>query len=215
MYYKDAGFRALYKNFVAFSLNDKLKPCIENFPAADKANCILTYGYIDRQAGLTMEILAAGIENDGRFSFADTTTEKRAFIRVSAVIEDEFFVFSDENGSLSRRYAEKLDVLKHYAASEEIEEIRKMDFLDRFRDKCYPDDVLVFLTRRGRRPEGCWVRITGIGNDCIKGTLLNEPDQNFGHHSGETITFYAGRKEDDSVILYTDMTPGAHWLRRK
>lgn len=210
MYYKDAGFRALYKNFVAFSLNDKLKPCIENFPAADKANCILTYGYIDRQAGLTMEILAAGIENDGRFSFAGTTTEKRAFIRVGAVIEDEFFLFDDVDGGLSRRYAKKLEMLKHYAASEEIEEIRKMDFLDRFRDKCYPDDVLVFLTRQGLRPEGCWVRITGLGDDCIEGTLLNEPDQNFGHHSGEKIDFFVLQQKDESFILYTDLTPGAN-----
>lgn len=50
MDYKDAGFRALYKNFVVFSLNDKLKRCIQNDPAADKANCILTYGDIDREA---------------------------------------------------------------------------------------------------------------------------------------------------------------------
>ena len=207
MYYKDAGFRALYKNFAAFSLNGKLKQCIKNYPAADKANCILTYGYIDHEAGLTMEILAAGFEDGGRFRFADATTEKRAFIRVGAVIEDEFFLFDDKDGGLSRRYAEKLDVLKHYAVSEEIEETREMDFLDRFRDKCYPDDVLVFLTRQGLRPEGCWVRITGLENDCIVGTLLNEPNQNFGHHSGERITFFVLQQKDESFILYTDMTP--------
>ena len=47
----------LYKNFVAFKLKNSLKKCIENYPNADKVNCILTYGYIDYDAGLTMEIL--------------------------------------------------------------------------------------------------------------------------------------------------------------
>lgn len=51
MYYRDTGFRALYKNFIAFSLKDSLRQCIENYPNADKANCILTYasnqGYSD------------------------------------------------------------------------------------------------------------------------------------------------------------------------
>lgn len=47
MYYKDTGFRGLYKNFIAFSLKDNLRKCIENYPDADKANCILTYGYTE------------------------------------------------------------------------------------------------------------------------------------------------------------------------
>lgn len=38
MKYKDTGFRALYKNFVAFMLKDNLKQCIEGYPNADKAN---------------------------------------------------------------------------------------------------------------------------------------------------------------------------------
>ena len=59
MNYKETGFRALYKHFVAFMLKDNLRQCIENYPDADKANCILTCGYIDREAGLTMEVLCA------------------------------------------------------------------------------------------------------------------------------------------------------------
>lgn len=46
MLYKDTGFRALYKRFVAFMLSDNIKECIENYPNVDEANCVLTYGYI-------------------------------------------------------------------------------------------------------------------------------------------------------------------------
>lgn len=206
MYYKDTGFRALYKHFIAFPLKDNIRQCIENYPNAEKANCVLTYGYIDHDAGLTMEVLAAGFKDGDGFAFFDTSVETRAFIRAGAVIDDEFFFFDDADGGLSKKYAEKLDVLKHYEVSEEIEETRKMGFLDKSRHDFYPDDVMVYLTREGLNPEGCWVRIIGLGDHFIMGTLLNEPDQDFGYHEGEKVAFFVQKQEDESVILYTDMT---------
>ena len=153
-----------------------------------------------------MEVLAAGFKDGDGFTFFDTSVETRAFIRVGAVIDDEFFFFDDADGGLSNKYAEKLDVLKHYEASEEIEETRKMGFLDKSRHDFYPDDVMVYLTREGLNPEGCWVRIIGLGDHFIMGTLLNEPDQDFGYHSGEKVAFFVQKQEDESIILYTDMT---------
>lgn len=137
-----------------------------------------------------MEVLAAGFKDGDGFTFFDTSVETRAFIRVGAVIDDEFFFFDDADGGLSNKYAEKLDVLKHYEASEEIEETRKMGFLDKSRHDFYPDDVMVYLTREGLNPEGCWVRIIGLG-----------------YHSGEKVAFFVQKQEDESIILYTDMTP--------
>jgi hypothetical protein len=75
MKYKETDFRALYKHFVAFMLTDNLKQCIEGFPDADKANCVLTYGYIDCEAGLTLEILCAGVKDGEKFTFFDFTEE--------------------------------------------------------------------------------------------------------------------------------------------
>lgn len=106
MYYKDTGFRALYKHFIAFPLKDNIKQCIENYPNAEKANCVLTYGYIDHDAGLTMEVLAAGFKDGDGFTFFDTSVETRAFIRVGAVIDDEFF-FDDADGGLSKKIRRK------------------------------------------------------------------------------------------------------------
>lgn len=207
MYYKDTGFRALYKHFIAFPLKDNIRQCIENYPNAEKANCVLTYGYIDHDAGLTMEVLAAGFKDGDGFAFFDTSIETRAFIRVGAVIDDEFFFFDDVDGGLSKKYAEKLDVLKHYEVSEEIEETRKMGFLDKSRHDFYPDDVMVYLTREGLNPEGCWVRIIGLGDHFIMGTLLNEPDQDFGYHDGEKIAFFVQKTENDQIICFSNMTP--------
>lgn len=207
MKYKDTGFRALYKNFVAFMLKDNLKQCIERYPNAGKANCILTYGYIDQEAGLTMEVLCAGIKDGDSFTFFDTSKEIRAMLRAGSVIDDEFYMFDDNDSSLSKKYSDKLEVVKNYEAPEEVEESRKMTFLDKLRHEYYPDDVMVYLTREGLNLEGCWVRIIGLGDHYIMGTLLNEPDQDFGCHEGEKIAFFVQKTEDGEIICFSDMTP--------
>lgn len=207
MNYKETGFRGLYKNFAAFRLNDALKASIEGFPDADKADCVLTYGYIDSDAGLTLEVLAGGKITDNKATFFNGSDDKRSFVRLGAVIDDEFFVINDKDGSLKKKYAEKLENLKTYDASPAVEKSRLMAFLDGSRDPEHPDDVLVYLTRKGLKPEGCWAKITDLMEHFIVGTLLNEPEQNFGYHAGETIAFYVQKTEDGRVFCYSDMTP--------
>lgn len=207
MKYKETGFRALYKNFAVYMLTDSLKKAIKGFPDADKADCILTYGYIDHEAGLTMEILAAGKKVDDKFTFFDPCSEVRSSIRIGAVENDDFALIDDKNGTLSEKYSEILDMLKAFDVSEAIEETRSMAFLDNSRSNEYIDDVLVYLTKEGLNPEGCWMRIVGLGEHSIMGELLNEPYQDFGCHVGEKIGFYVQETKDQGVICYTDMTP--------
>ncbi len=207
MNYKDTGFRGLYKNFAVFRLNDVLRASIAGFPNADKADCVLTYGYIDGDAGLTLEVLAGGKISGEKAAFFKGSDDTRSFVRLEAVIEDEFFVIGDKDGSLKKKYAAKLENLKTYDASPAVEKSRQMAFLDGSRDPEHPDDVLVYLTRKGLKPEGCRTKITDLMERFIVGTLLNEPEQNFGYHAGETIAFNVQKTEDGRVFCYSDMTP--------
>ena len=207
MNYKETGFRGLYKNFAVFRLNDALRASLERFPDADKADCVLTYGYIDSDAGLTLEVLAGGKITDNKAAFFKGSDDTRSFVRLEAVIEDEFFVIDDKDGSLKKKYAAKLENLKTYDSSPAVEKSRQMAFLDGSRDPEHPDDVLVYLTRKGLKPEGCWTKITDLMEHYFVGTLLNEPEQNFGYHAGETIAFYVQKTEDGMVFCYSDMTP--------
>ena len=50
MKYKDTGFRAFYRHFTAVPLKEELKAALADFPEAETANCVLTYGYLDRDA---------------------------------------------------------------------------------------------------------------------------------------------------------------------
>ena len=195
MKYKETGFRAFYKKFTVFMFADTLREVTKNFPGAGQGNCILTYGYIDRSAGLTLEILAVGVAEEDGATFFEGTDAYRSFLRIGAVIEQEFFALGDEDGSLYAEHATKIDRLRRYDASEEVEQSRQMSFLDASRDPAYIDDVLVYLFKEGLSPEGCWVRIIGLEEHTLKGTLLNEPDQNFGCHRGENLSFFVQQNQ--------------------
>ncbi len=207
MTFKETVFRAFYHHFTVVPVTEKTKPALQDFPGADAANGILTYGYYDRQAGLSLAVLAAALVGKDSTSFARPVKEIAAIIRIGAVEDDEFLFFDDKDGSLAEGYADRIETLQDYDAGEDIEKTRQMSFLDGCRDRVYIDDVLVYLFRNGLKPEGCWTRITGLGDHYFLGELLNEPDQDFGFHKGETISFVLQKKDNDEIICCSDMNP--------
>ena len=205
MKFSEVGFRAFYHNFIVIPMKDNLRDVLKDFPGADRANCILTYGYIDRMAGLTLEVLAAAFMDNEEMSFGDGNAEKLSKIRIESVIDDECYYIDDEDCSMYKLYSDKLDMLKNYAAGDGVEESRNMVFLYSLRSPEYPDDVLVYLLKNGNKPEGCWVRIEALAEHAIIGTLLNEPSQDFGYHAGSQIAFYVHQTENKEIILCSNL----------
>ena len=205
MKYTETGFRAIYHNFVVVEADEQLKKLIEDFPGAADANAVLAYGYYDREAGLSLEVLAAAIIGEKGFQFARGKQDVTAKIRVGSIADREFRVCSDTDGSIAAGFAGKLETLKIYEASEEIGHTREMAFLDALRDETYIDDVRVKLLKEGMQPEECWVRLTGHGVFFLKGTLLNEPYQQLGIHEGDALEFFAEKTADEEIICYADL----------
>ncbi len=209
MKYKEIGFRAVYHRFCCFALNDDIRKVIDPLPGADQANGILTYGYYDREAGITLEVLACAIIEDGRFRYAPGNPEVSLKVRIESAEELEVLVASDDDGAMAEEFSGKLEMLKAYDVSEEIERTREMTFLDQSRDEHFIDDVKVRLVKDDLQTEECWVRIIGLEekDHFFMGTLLNEPYQDFGWHEGERIAFFVQKSEDDSIFCFTDMNP--------
>ena len=207
MKYEETGFRGVYRQLNVLALTDRLREAAAGFPDADKADCVLTYGYIDRDAGVTLEILAGGKKDGDRFRFFEGNGSVRSFVRIGAVENDDLIRLEDADGRMKERYAEKIRMLKGYDVSEEIESTRGMAFLDASRDPYCVDDVLVCLIGEGLRPEGCWVRVSGLGDRCLTGILLNEPDQDFRCHLGGTIAFFLRKTEDGRVVCWSNGRP--------
>ena len=210
MKYSETGFRALYHNFCVIKLNDKVRSIITDCPGAEEADSVLTYGYIDHEAGFTLEILACAKEmEENSFAYADKVPEDITLkIRFGSVIEQEFFVMAyGDDEDYRNAYKKKVESADSYKVSEEVENTRMFDFLDDFRSDEYPDDVRVLLIRSGLQPEECWARIEGLGDKCIIGTLLNEPYQDFGYHCGERVAFFVYHDDEDNTRLVSDMNP--------
>lgn len=206
MKYSETGFRSLYKRFAVFDLNDSLISCLDGFPRADEANCVIAYGYIDHDAGVTLEILSAARKTESELEMFDGSDERRAIARIGSVENAEFTVLGDDEW-LKQRYSEKIDMLKTYDVKEDIERSRGMTFLDGCRHDFYPDDIMVGIFKDGLQPEGCWVKICGLGERCFIGKLLNEPNQDFGCHEGDEIVFFANERDDKTIICCSDGTP--------
>ena len=214
MKYKDTGFRAIYHHFCVVEMNGQLKELAKELPEAGEANGVMTYGYYDREAGLTLEILAAAkIDNKG-FMSGPCNPSVSLKLRVEALGDTEFFVADDSDGTFAKKYADKLEMLEGYSASEEVEMTRGWVFLDNSRDPFFIDDVSVNLVKIGLDIEKCWVRITHLEERNIIGTLLNEPYQDFGWQKGDEIAFFVHKTEEGNIVCISDMIP-SKMIRRE
>lgn len=206
MKYSETGFRAVYHSFCIFPLNESVKSVIEGFPSFKDADGVLAYGYCDRTAGLTLEMLCCAKEVDtNTFTFAKSPEDIRGIVRINAVAQEEFVFVGYEDDPIKDNFRHKLENLERYDAGYEVEISRAFEFIDDFRHEFYPDDVMVLVVKEGLTPEGCWVRITDLGDKCFVGTLLNEPNQDFGYHMDDTITFFLYRGEDGKNHLVSNM----------
>ncbi|MBQ3272717.1 MAG: SseB family protein [Solobacterium sp.] len=203
MKYTELSFRDLCGHFAVLPIVN-YRQTVADFPGCETTACILTYGYIDHTAGLTLEVLACGRKlPDGTYEFAETNDSFSAKIRCASLDDTDIEIIDYPAG----RYSQKIEALSVYKPEEDVLKTREMTFLDGCRNEYCPDDVLVYLVKDGLRPEGCWARIEGLVDRNLVGTLLTEPGQDFGWHAGELISFFAQETEDKEVICVCDMNP--------
>lgn len=206
MKYSVDGFRPLYHNFCIFPINKTIKQAAQEFPGIEGADGVLTYGYMDRECGFTLDLLCCvKRRNEHQVSFAPEPEKIRSILRIGAVVDENFEFFNYGDSDIKDDFAEKLEMIKTYDANEEVETSRTFDFLDEFRHEHFLDDVLVMTVKEGLQPEGCWARIIGLQDKCIIGTLLNEPNQDFGYHEGDAIAFFLYEDGEGNRHLVSDM----------
>jgi len=218
MKYSETSFYGVDGQFVAFEMSDRMREFAgtlydengnEMYPGTEDANCILMYGYIDHEAGVTLEVLAMGREMNEQYIFFEGNPEVRNVLRIGYAEDEEFFIVDDKNGELNKRFAERIEMLEAYKVNDNVMRTRGFEFLDKLRHKWFVDDVQVDLMYRGLNTERCWVRIEDLNPEehCFIGTLLNEPHQDFGYHKGDTVAFFANDDGKGNIVCFTNLTP--------
>ena len=200
MNFKETGFRPFYHHVCALELNDKLLKRAKNCPEIEKSSHLVVYGYIDPEKGLMLEVLGAGKQAPKYFYFKDPYEGRRISISIKDVADVPFVWFEKLEPRFQKKFAPRIEKLKQYDASEDLEKSREFDFLDACREPSFPDDIRVLFEKEGLKPEECWVRLTGLGDHVLIGKLLNQPYQDFGVSEGDTVNFSI-RKEDDEKIV--------------
>lgn len=191
MKYSQSGFRPFYNRFLIITDNHS-------------DDGVLAYGYIDHEAGMSFKAIAKAQRRGNGYIFTDIAENSAITLRAEILKNAECIPLGDKLGKLAETYLHKCNP-EAYEVSEEIEQTRNMTFLDACRHPYCIDDVLVYLLKDDNEPEGCWVRIEGLGDHYFIGTLLNEPDQDFGYHCDDTVAFVLQKKEDGTTVCISDM----------
>lgn len=208
MKYSEHGFRPLYKNYCIYRLNHVIRGALSDCPGIDEADGIMVYGYVDHEAGNTLEILAlTKYIDDEKYSFVKVPDEARYFLRIGPLMNDEFqFVDYGETSNLYQQFQVKVERLFVYDVNENLARTRTISFLDEFRyDKSF-DDVKVILHKDGLELEGVWAKIKSLSNGIFRGILLSEPKQDFGVKAGDQIAFFMHESKDKQKSLIADLT---------
>lgn len=185
---EDYSFRELNHQFVLIKdVADRFRLYNMEFQCLEGDNSLLTYGYIDHEAGLSFEVLCfAKKDENGAIQLRpgnDTVTFK---IRYDGMLGDVEVIPYDIKLA---QFQKKVDMVNEgYKESKELEMIRKHTPIDGDRDKQFPDDVCALLFKNGVRPEKIWVRTETIIDGKVAGRLINKPfSDGFGLNIGDMV----------------------------
>ena len=197
---KGAGFREFYHRFLYIECRDVLERIMKDHLNEDDTGAIV-YGYIDEQAGLSFQIAKLASLKDNELHVRESLPETIMIMRFGSLENARYLDLSLIDIDLDQFAEFEKMIRENYDTDNEAkEQIRSMSFLDACRHPEYPDDIAVLLLRGDNQPEQVWVRGDYLTEHEIRGELLNEPNDDFGVHCGDSIQIVPYEKDDGSII---------------
>lgn len=203
----DYNFRELYKQLVIVK-GDKASAAARQMLAengyipSSLMDAVLCYCYIDIEAGMSFEYLCF-IDSDRKkadiASYEQLIIKKqRLFYRYNTIRDYEVEIYRGDVTAFQERC---LMIDTSYNNDKKVAVTRDIEIIDELRFPVNPDDISVLLLKKELQTELVWVRMTGIEDGKIVGTLLNEPNSDFGIHYSDKISVDI-IKQEDRIIAY-------------
>lgn len=194
---EDFSFRDLTNGLVLIVDSKVVAIAGKEFEHKNDDNAVLTWGYIDHTAGITFEILCvARCESGDKVEYRTPNKTVSFKLRYDS-FDGEIILLSEK---LIPVYQDKISMIQNgYVVSDEILKARNSSVFDDFRHPQFPDDMLLYFIQPGLQTEGIWCRVDGEENGRPTAYLLDEPNQDFGVHLGETLAF-DWTKQDKKLI---------------
>jgi len=194
------NFRAIIDKMVIFKDKTIIEKLHKN-ELNEKSDSILTYCYIDNEAGITFEYLCPyNIELRAMFIQKDKDYSYK--LRFGSVTDCEILII-DSDCSGDKIIDDWINMIKNgYKTSDDIKEFRTWGFIDHLRAKEYPDDIIVGLFKKGLQGEGMYIKLLKKEENKLFGKLLNEPYQNFGVHLNDIIEVKLAKDNSGNISCF-------------
>ena len=206
---KDANFREFYHKFVYIECREVLEKLMKglktDFLKEDDTGAI-AYGYIDEQAGLSFQIVKVVAIKENHICFRDSIEKTMLIMRYESLEKARFLDLAQTDIDTEQFAGFEQMIREHYDTDNpEKEQLRELAFLDSSRHPEYPDDLAVLLLHEDHQPEQVWVRGDHLTEKEIRGTLLNEPNADFGVHHGDSIQIIPYKQDDGSIVCVSPL----------
>ena len=196
----ELSFRAIENKYLYIECPQAL-PLLDQHFAGDEATGILAYCYIKHDEGLCFEVLCKVSYNDAKktIKFLAANAEISIALPYGLVQNSGVLVLPEAILTLDN-YKEKVAKLEAFKVNADQQQARNIAAIDGCRRPEQPDEVLVYLSHE-TRVETVYVRLEGVGKMDLYGTLLTEPEQDFGVHEGEELHFFIAKNEQGIMCI--------------
>ena len=199
---KDKSFRELEKQYIYLAVPEIARQLAAFFADAEQATGVLCYCYLDYKQGLQFAVLCCAMFDAETRSLKLLAGNAAQSITLpyASVSEAEAAVVPAALPRLAEFKAKVDAVQARCNASADIEKTRQLTTLDHLRSAERPDDVLVRLVH-GESVEEVIVRLAGVNELQLYGTLMSEPQGDFGVHAGDSLSFYLVKNAQGIMCL--------------
>jgi hypothetical protein len=199
MKFSDTNFREIL-NKILIIKNISLGNNLAGNDAIENIDSILCYCYIDEEAGISFEYLSS-YNFEENIILNNLRKDCMYKFRFRNILNDEFKVFNGSSTGIEDIDTKIKWIIEGYDTNEDTKELRKYTIFDTFRVKGFPDDVEIFLARKGLNAEKLYVKLYKEDGDRTFGKLLNEPYQNFGVHLNDIIEIFIVKYSNGETVL--------------
>ena len=188
---KEKNFREINGQYIYLAASELAMQLEQCFADAESATGILVYCYLEHEHGLKFEILCcACLDKDSRQLKLFQGNDKQSIKLPYASVSEIDCAVLPQGLPRLEEFAEKVSAIKSACVVDaDVARTRTLTSLDHLRDEECPDNVVVQLVH-DEIVEKCFVRLEGVNELNLYGTLVREPQADFDVHAGDKINFY-------------------------
>ena len=174
----------------------------QTFSGREEDNALLTYCYLDAQAGLSYRVLCcARLSDDGTVNYNVLEKITTAMIMREGSLECPAEIIDEEAIGMDQFREEASRIKDNYGYLEDCVKIHEDIPFDEHRHPAYPNDIMAHFFTPDRKRELMWVREQRRQGNHVIARLINDPyNPLVGLHNGDFVEIAPHTFDDGETI---------------